>query len=221
MLGRKEYLFFLKQKEESYKINKMVHQKRAIFALFLIPIILFIHSDSNSIENSKNLVSDNRFLVIIDFGFLSCPLCVQSFTEFNDAVNRNGLEQSTLGVLIFNGEEKGVDLDRYTKIVKKRLRGFVTANDIKFPFILDRDGVFKDLSLGEPILILFDSQNERIKKYKFPISRFQINKIFKVKKGAGYFSSSRRYCYASVIMASIHGRKVACPFFYFMVLIYL
>ncbi len=62
------------------------------------------------------------------------------------------------------------------------MRGFISGNNIKFPFILDRDGVFNDMNSEDITLILFDIQKKIIKKHKFPLTKEQINEIFKEKE---------------------------------------
>lgn len=159
----------------------MIFMKKAVFIVFILSITFFSNTDSNSVESSRNFISEKRFLLIIDFYFLSCPLCKQSLEKCIDVINTNGLEKSVLGVLIFDREKIEIDFEKYTKIMKKKLRGFIIGNDIKFPILLDRNGVFKNLNPDAGFLILFDTQNEIIKKYEFPLSRAQFNEIFQNK----------------------------------------
>lgn len=159
----------------------MISRKRVILAIITIVIILFLITDSNSIEKNRNFTSDKRFLLIIDMGFINCSLCLQSFTKFIEAINANGLEKSVLGVLILEREENELSSDKYIQIIEKQLRGFISGNNIKFPIILDRNGVFNDLNLdsSDTALILFDIQKKIIKKYKFPLTKEQLNEISK------------------------------------------
>jgi hypothetical protein len=64
------------------------------------------------------------------------------------------------------------------------LRGFISGNNIKFPIILDRNGVFSDLNLdlSDTALILFDIRKKVIKKYKFPLTKEQLNEISREKE---------------------------------------
>ncbi len=68
------------------------------------------------------------------------------------------------------------------------MRGFISGNNIKFPIILDRDGVFSDLNLdlSDTALILFDIQKKIIKKYKFPLTKEQLNEISRDKEKIDY-----------------------------------
>lgn len=158
----------------------MILRKKAIFIVFMLSVIFFINADSNSLENSNNFMPDKRFLLIIDFGFLSCPLCVQSLSEFIDVINSRALEKSIIGVLIFERERNESGFEKYINVMEKRLKGFIIGNDIKFPIILDRNGVFKNFSQNLTTLILFDNRNKIIKKYNFPLNKVEINEIFQI-----------------------------------------
>jgi hypothetical protein len=162
----------------------MALRKKVILTTITILTVLFFITDSNSIEKDRNPTSDKRYLLIIESGFLNCPLCLQSFTKFIEVINANGLEKSVLGVLIFDKEEDELSSERDIQIIEKQLRGFISGNNIKFPIILDRDGVFNDLNLDSSgtALISFDIQKKIVKKYKFPLTKEQLNEISKEKK---------------------------------------
>jgi hypothetical protein len=162
----------------------MALRKKVILTTITILTVLFFITDSNSIEKDRNPTSDKRYLLIIESGFLNCPLCLQSFTKFIEVINANGLEKSVLGVLIFDKEEDELSSERDIQIIEKQLRGFISGNNIKFPIILDRDGVFNDLNLDSSgtALISFDIQKKIVKKYKFPLTKEQLNEISTEKK---------------------------------------
>jgi hypothetical protein len=162
----------------------MALRKKVILTTITILTVLFFITDSNSIEKDRNPTSDKRYLLIIESGFLNCPLCLQSFTKFIEVINANGLEKSVLGVLIFDKEEDELSSERDIQIIEKQLRGFISGNKIRFPIILDRDGVFNDLNLDSSgtALISFDIQKKIVKKYKFPLTKEQLNEISKEKK---------------------------------------
>jgi len=162
----------------------MILRKTVILIITTILITLFFITYSNSIEKDRDLVSDKRYLLIIDIGFLNCSLCLQSFTKFIEVINANGLEKSFLGVLIFDIEENELSSERDIKIIEKQLRGFVSGNNIKFPIILDRNDVFNDLNLdpSDTALILFDIRKKIVEKHKFPLTKEQLNEISREKE---------------------------------------
>ncbi len=162
----------------------ILKKKVTLIIITVLTVLLFIF-DSNSMEKDGNFTSDKRYILIIDIGFLNCSLCLQSFTKFIETINANGLEKSVLGILIFNTEENELSSERDIQIIEKQLRGFISGNNIKFPIILDRDGVFSNMNLDSSdtatALILFDIQEKIVKKYKFPLDKKQLNEISKEK----------------------------------------
>jgi hypothetical protein len=88
-------------------------------------------------------------------------------------------EESVLGLLISDEEENELSSERDMQIIEKQLRAFISGNNIKFPIIVDRDGVFNDLNSDSSgtALILFDIQKKTVKKYKFPLTEEQLNEI--------------------------------------------
>jgi hypothetical protein len=159
----------------------MISRKKVILLIITIFIVLIFITDSNSMEKDRKYISDKKYLLVIDSGFISCSLCLQSFTKFIEVINANGFEKSVLGVLIIDTEEDELNSERDIQIIEKQLRGFISGNNIKFPIILDRDGVFNDLNLDstDTALILFDIQKKIVKKYKFPLTKEQLNEISK------------------------------------------
>jgi len=162
----------------------MILRKKITLIIITILTVLFFITDSNSREKDRNLIPDKEFLLIIDMGFINCSLCLQSFTKFIETINSSGLEKSVLGILIYYKEENELNAEKNIKIIEKQLRGFISGNNIKFPIILDKNGVFSDLNLdlSDTALILFDIQKKVIKKYKFPLTKEQLNEISREKE---------------------------------------
>ncbi len=157
----------------------MILRKKVILIIITILTVLFFITDSNSKEKDRNPILDKKFFLIIDMDFINCSLCLQSFTKFIETINTSELEKSVLGILIFHEDEDELSSEIDIQIIEKQLRGFISGNNIKFPIILDRNGVFSDLNLdlSETALILFDIQKKIIKKYKFPMTKEQLNEI--------------------------------------------
>ncbi len=162
----------------------MILRKKIILIIITILTVLFFITDSNSKDKDRNLILDKNFLLIIDMGFINCSLCLQSFTKFIETINANEIEKSVLGILIFHKDEDELSSEIDIQIIEKQLRGFISGNNIKFPIILDKNGVFSDLNLdlSDTALILFDIQKRVIKKYKFPLSNEQLNEISREKE---------------------------------------
>ncbi len=150
--------------------------------IWVLLIVLITSSFSNKelfpLEQSVQVISEKRFILIIDFAFFYCPLCIQSLTDLNNMINAFKLEDSVIGVLVYREKNNEVDAERRIKIIEQQLRGFIKGNDIRYPIILDKKGIFKSLSQDEASLILFDIQRKTIKKYTFPLKKGQIDDIF-------------------------------------------
>ncbi|MCP2604760.1 hypothetical protein NLC29_01215 [Candidatus Aminicenantes bacterium AH-873-B07] len=156
-----------------------VNREKIAFALLIIFVVSwFINIESHPQKNDSNIVLKKKFLLLIDFVYLNCPPCMQSLIDFINIINSYKLENSVLGVLIYPKVETELDTKKHAKIIEKQLRGFTIGNDIKFPIILDKNGIFNSLNQKGVSLILFDIQDRVIKKYKFPLRKSQINEIF-------------------------------------------
>jgi len=153
------------------------NQKKAFVSLAILMNFVFI-SGLNSAEPYLNFSDEKRFLLIIDFGFLNCPLCVQSLMEFIQAVNACCLEDSVLGVLALRRERFESEPDRWIRIAEKRLKGFIIGHDIRFPVVLDRQGIFRLINPeASATLLVFDRQQKSLKKYTFPLTRAQLDEL--------------------------------------------
>lgn len=141
--------------------------------------LLFIYGGRTH-ENTRSVLSEKRFILIVDLSVLNCPLCVQSLTEFIGIVNAFKLENDVLGVLVFSRRENDPNSETHVKIAEKKLRGFIKGNDVQFPFFLDRSGVFNVLNPdATALLILFDREESEIKKYTFPLTSAQIEELYR------------------------------------------
>lgn len=150
--------------------------------IWVLLIVLMTSSFSNkelfAQEQSIDVVSEKRFILIIDFAFFNCPLCIQSLTDFNNIINAFKLEDSLIGVMVYKETNDELDAERRIKIIETQLRGFIKGNDIRYPIILDKKGIFKSLSQDEASLILFDIHRKTVKKYTLPLKKGQIDEIF-------------------------------------------
>lgn len=121
-------------------------------------------------------------LVIFDFESLSCPLCLDSFKNFCEALQSKGQQNSALGILTYKNPKGEKAVDGYTKIIEKKLRGFIIGNKIEFPILLDKFHVFEGMNLKEAAFFLFDFSKGMLKKYAFPLTKNQIEEIFNAQK---------------------------------------
>jgi len=150
--------------------------------IWILLIVLTTSSFSNNElfpqEQNIDVFSEKRLILIIDFAFFSCSLCTQSLTDFNNIINAFKLEDSLIGVMVYRETDDEVNAERRIKIIETKLRGFIKGNDIRYPIILDKKGIFKSLSQDEASLILLDIEKKTVKKYTFPLTKGQIDDIF-------------------------------------------
>ncbi len=84
------------------------------------------------------------------------------------------------GVLMFDRQKERKRGDSFIKIVEKKLKGFIQANNIKFPFILDRFHIFEHPGKQGSAVLLFDPTERVVKKFVFPLRENQIREILGV-----------------------------------------
>lgn len=141
--------------------------KRSIVIGFLSLINFALSSDQQA---SKNLFeTEKSLLILIDSSSFFCPLCLESFIGFCEILQSKGWVSSTFGVLIYNESDNEKDTKNYVKMLEKQLRGFLSANNIQFPIILDKFQVFDDLNIPGAVVILFDKSRKMVKRYKLPL----------------------------------------------------
>ena len=121
-------------------------------------------------------------LFVFDFESLSCPFCLDSFKSFFEALQSNGMQNSAVGVLSFRDPGGAETDERYTRIVEKKLRGFILGNAIEFPILLDKFHIFDGMNLKEPAIFLFDISKDVLKKYSLPKTKKQLEEIFNGQK---------------------------------------
>lgn len=136
----------------------------------LLMMITFIYP--NSIPEQSCLV------FVMDFSILMCPACLQSFLDFYHQVQDLMTRGSVWGILVLDDlpqeeEEKKSSL----RIAQKKLRGFIQANNITFPVLVDPLSFFKDFTRQGPALIHFDGRTKIVRLYTFPLKPSQKRSI--------------------------------------------
>lgn len=179
----------------SIKMRKKI-RREYYYLLLIIMIIGIILSEAHAIDGligdqtlqQKNHILQRKnqgydqvhhklLLFIIDFKSFMCPSCLDSFLEFYHTLGCSFEEGMIWGILVFDKPSKMQEEDLSTKIIEKKLRGFIKANNIKFPIIIDRFHIFKGLSQERTAVIVFDRQKKAVKKYVFPLKPMQIKEI--------------------------------------------
>lgn len=118
-------------------------------------------------------------LLVIDFDDFMCPACMESVLDFCRALPVPLQQKQVWGIVVSdqaNGErQEGLS----ERILEKKIRGFVKANRLEFPILLDRDGVFKPLAGLGTVFFVFDAEKQTVSRYVFPLAPYEISIIQK------------------------------------------
>ena len=116
-------------------------------------------------------ISQSSLIFIIDFSDFMCFFCLDSFLGFYHSLPARYRHERAFGVLAV--DQAGIELG----VLHKKLRGFVTANQVEFPIVLDHSGIFKGMAEQGTSVILIDAESQNISRYIFPLSPEQQDEI--------------------------------------------
>jgi len=120
-----------------------------------------------------------KLIFLIDVNDLMCISCLESLLEFCDSLPDETLKERSFGIMMVGKKET----EKSFRIVQKKLNCFVKTNQIKFPVHLDRSSGNCGFEINGSAVICIDFKNNVIRKFKFPLSRFQKTQIFSVISG--------------------------------------
>jgi hypothetical protein len=126
------------------------------------------------------LDSDFQLLFIFDFNDFMCFSCLDSFLGFYHSLPFPFRDEHSLGVLVYDKRGKEKERSVRERIIEKKLRGFVQANQIEFPVLIDHLDVFKSQVKEGSSVILFDPRDGLLRRYKFPLSLPDREKILEI-----------------------------------------
>jgi len=146
---------------------KQKYRGKKLYSFFIITVLSLFYTGFywDSFPNHQT-----ELLVIIDFNDFMCFSCLDSFIEFCHSLPLHSKDGKVCGVLVFDDAD---ETDISFKIVEKKLRGFISANSIKFPVLIDYLHIFNPLAEEGTAIILFNHQENCIKKYLFPLNNKQ------------------------------------------------
>jgi len=131
----------------------------------------------NRILNRVAKDVENILIIILHPIDITCQNCSISFFTLCDSLTRRGLNDRVIGIFeMFPGTGKKTVKDQ-TKIFKKQLRGFVTANKIRFPVLADDKQIFQHSSEKGSRLILMNTVYGIVQEWLFPVEEHQISEI--------------------------------------------
>ena len=127
-------------------------------------------------KSKADASNENRklLLFILDFDDFSCMTCLDSFLALYRILPFRFKTSHSWGVLIVDKPED----NRLIRIAGKKLRGFLKANHITFPILMDRSGIFGHREETGSCVLLFDEAKNMLTRYEFPLTGGQLEEIF-------------------------------------------
>jgi len=129
----------------------------------------------------KDFPDENDFdkkllLFILDFQDFSCFTCLDSFLGLYRILPMRFKTSNAWGILVVKNSE-GKE-NRPFRIAEKKLKGFVQANHITFPILVDRSRIFGELAEHGSGVYLFDGTRKTARRYDFPLTGEEFEEIF-------------------------------------------
>jgi hypothetical protein len=120
---------------------------------------------------------DPLVLFIIDFSDFMCPACLDSLLSACEALPIHLLEENVRGIVVFSKEVSGFQEEKAARILLKKIRGFQAANQIRFPLILDKDGMFAAAAGRGSCVILLDAAASTLIRFSIPLSPKEFSQL--------------------------------------------
>ncbi len=115
-------------------------------------------------------------LFVLDFEDFACLSCLDSFLDLCRSLPSPFQAYRAWGVLIL--KDRGVEGDRAVRIAEKKLKGFIRANRISFPILVDRPGIFAAWKERGSGVLLLGGKTKMCQWYDFPLTGEQFEEIF-------------------------------------------
>jgi hypothetical protein len=122
-------------------------------------------------------------LFVFDLNDFMCMTCLDSFLAFCQSLPPHILEENAWGILTIGSAVRKSGLEPSVRIARTKLRGFVTANRIKFPVFIDEHLIFQQFTKKGSSVLLFDGTNTILREYIFPLNKNQIGEIQQIVSG--------------------------------------
>lgn len=118
-------------------------------------------------------------LLIIDFNDFMCPSCIDSILEFCHSLPPPIRAKHLWGIVVFNQIcEKTNPLSKL--IMKKKLQGFIQANQLNFPILPDFSQYFISFISDGSCLLVLRKDEPALLIFSFPITQSEKVNIIRV-----------------------------------------
>ncbi len=119
-------------------------------------------------------------LFILDFSDFMCPACLDSLFSICAAMPISVQKTNIRGIVVYSNEVTGFQEERGTQILLKKIRGFQKANRIRFPLILDKDGMFAAAAQKGSCVIMIDSKASTLIRFAIPLSPGEFSQMLRL-----------------------------------------
>lgn len=116
-------------------------------------------------------------LLIMDFNDFMCPTCLDSLLDFCRQLPVSFRKRCIQGVVVTDKYRKKESGDSFEKIMEKKIKGFVKANHVEFPILLDRNQIFGPLIKKGTSVFIFNTETHAITQHVFPLTLQEVGLI--------------------------------------------
>ncbi len=122
-------------------------------------------------------------ILLLNLESFMCFSCLDSFLEFYSNLE-SFIKTEEIWIITILSEDEPSD-EKSVKIIEKKLGAFLSVNNIKKPFLLDRFRVLNQLASEGNVLLVLDESRNVVKKYSLPLSESEKEEIL------GFFEGKR------------------------------
>jgi len=126
----------------------------------------------------EDVFEKKLLLFILDFQDFSCMTCLDSFLGLYRQLPLRIKTSNAWGILVINAPEK--EENKRVWIAEKKLRGFIQANQIVSPILVDRLDFLGGLAEEGSGVLLFDGSRNSVHRFNFPLAGYQFEEIFEI-----------------------------------------
>ena len=116
--------------------------------------------------------------VFFDYEAIICPSCLDIFLEFCEELKMYNEFYKSLHIFGVVGYREIFNEKYNVRILKKQLKGFVKANNICFPIIIDSLNIFNNPKKRNYSILYLDYSRNLEKTWKIPKSSDETQIIF-------------------------------------------
>lgn len=121
-----------------------------------------------------------ELLIFIHSADLMCFNCLEGTLKFVASLPARTQQESVLGILMDRASIENPSSEDSSRILLKKIRGFITAHDLHFRVVVDSGGVFVSAAPDGSSLVLVDRLRGMCRRYDFPLSRVDKQDILTV-----------------------------------------